>query len=822
MGLLSAISDGIDGYLSRSAPKPPGYFGAQTSFIAGPMWLDAFQSKRAPSGFELVEQYKSLIFACVQLNALGTARVPLRLMVDSTKGGKPKDVSGPRSIKRGYYDHLVRSGYLQRSSASSEDVEEITEHPLLWMLDHPDSEGYFSRTDLIALMSAYCDVVGVGYCKLDPPGNRVPPTYCWPLQAQYVIDVKLPSDPRIAYYRYFDQQYDPDEILRFRSPSLGLRDPYGRGYSATFAALQYATLEDKYVAIQDELLAGPMPKLLVSPKDATMPFGEAERKRYEQDLMRAHARGNAGKPLVTSGAAEVTPLTYPPTDLAGMELSRYDLERTCNVFGIPIAYFSTETNLANLQAAESQHARTAIEPRCKSIAGTLTRLAQRYDPRLFFAFDPAVEEDMERAAKVMQIKVQTGVMTINEARIDTPYEPLDGCDEPFISGTLKTPSMIEQAHEQDILNSESSRENEKTATDFQYSDPPDDQNVAERGITRTKDSSGHEHVGKGDPKGGQFTGSGGGGGVATKGQKPRPARKPGDTKESKREKAIPKRGEMAEAKREGKGKDARLVMSDGSVAPAHIKPSMVPPDWTNVRISTDPSSEVLVTARDNKGRSKMVLSPSYEARAATIKFNRVSEMIAKHDEIAKEIQKARENSETKEEAECAWLMQIQATRPGSDRDTKAKAKAYGATTLEARHVVESSDGVRLQFVGKEGVNHDHLIRDPQLAKMLIERKNSAGSPDRKLFNTTDEKVREFTSSLDGGKFSPKDFRTSAATRMAADLVGKEKTIVKDQKELNKRIKAVAEHVSRLLGNRPAQALESYIHPAVFSPWRQLA
>jgi len=284
-------------------------------------------------------------------------------------------------------------------------------------------------------------------------------------------------------------------------------------------------------------------------------------------------------------------------------------------------------------------------------------------------------------------------------------------------------------------------------------------------------------------------------------------------------KAHPVRGEMASARREGTGKDARIVMADGSQSPPHITPAMIAPSWKEVKVSTDPKAEVLVTARDEKGRPKMVTSQSYDARSAVVKFNRTSEMLEEHHTIASEIKKAQLDPATKEEADCARLMQVQATRPGSDQDTKATVKAYGATTLEARHVIESPEGVRLKFIGKEGISHDHLIRDKDLAKMLLERKEVAESPESRLFWTTDAKVRKFIARLDGGRFTPKDFRTSAATKLASEIVAQDPTKSGTMKEHTKRVKAVAESVSRLLGNKPAEALKSYIHPMVFASWK---
>src|SRR5262249_47108638 len=112
MGILSSISSVIDGMIGVGRAGPPSYFGSQSTYLAGPLYLDAFQGKRSPSAFELVEQYKSLIYACAQLNYLGVSRVPLRLYSDASQGKKPRDVSGPRSIRRSIYRHLMRAGYL--------------------------------------------------------------------------------------------------------------------------------------------------------------------------------------------------------------------------------------------------------------------------------------------------------------------------------------------------------------------------------------------------------------------------------------------------------------------------------------------------------------------------------------------------------------------------------------------------------------------------------------------------------------------------------------------------------------------------------------
>jgi DNA topoisomerase I len=280
-----------------------------------------------------------------------------------------------------------------------------------------------------------------------------------------------------------------------------------------------------------------------------------------------------------------------------------------------------------------------------------------------------------------------------------------------------------------------------------------------------------------------------------------------------------KRGAMAPARREGKGRDARLVLADGSPAPAHVAAGKIPPQWKDVTVSLDPDADVLATGRDAAGRAKVIYRDEFHMRNAAHKFARTRAGLEWAGELHKQNQANRADPKLREEADCTWLMQEQATRPGSDKDTAAKVKAFGATTLRAEHVVETGDGVRLQFVGKEGVYHDHLIRNPDLAQMLLARKATAGSRGGKLFATDYDRVAKYAKSLDTGRFTPKDFRTIRANQLAIAEIGKAADPPANEKEYKARVKAVAERVSGVLGNRPAQALESYIDPAVFSAWK---
>lgn len=466
---------------SKALPGPPGGFTLGSTYLGGPLFVDAFGSKRAPSPWELIEKYKSLIYAMVAKNANARCRVPLRLYADASRGTKPKSISDPVKVTKGIGRRLAGIEYTRVSPSAVDDVHEIRTHPILDCLDRPDPYGYFDRTKILSLISRYCDVVGSAYFM--PEGNgwrednggysaqgqigvsrKGPPIWLWVLYSQYVQPVRMAGSPLIAYFQYFADRIPYDQLLWFRT-NHSLRDPYGAGYSPTYAGGMYADLEDRFVAIQDQLLGiGPRPNLIATAKDPLQPPGELERKRFEQELRQKHSEGYAGGVLINTGAWDFTPATYSPADLAGLEISTYDLNRLCNLFGVPPSYFSTDTNLANLQAADTQHARDGVEPWCTTVASQLTNIVRTFDQRLFFAFDDCVPEDEERDARIIDMKLKSGLISINEANEETQWTPKWYGEEPWIPGTLVQPSMAKERHQQGLEQGQAAIKQTQTST----------------------------------------------------------------------------------------------------------------------------------------------------------------------------------------------------------------------------------------------------------------------------------------------------------------------------------------------------------------------
>jgi DNA topoisomerase-1 len=296
----------------------------------------------------------------------------------------------------------------------------------------------------------------------------------------------------------------------------------------------------------------------------------------------------------------------------------------------------------------------------------------------------------------------------------------------------------------------------------------------------------HPRGDKGTDKGGQFTSKGGGIGL----------------------------------KRFGEGKESKWVTHEGKDMPEHAKTLGIPPAWQNVRVAPGPEHDLQAIGHDKKGREQRIYSEAFTQRQAALKFSRNKELIEKQKDIFAQNEEnlKSEHQDIVEQAACMKLIQATGIRPGSDTDTKGEKQAYGATTLEGRHVVEQDGKVRLVFVGKKGVSLDILVDDESVAAMLVERKKKSGN-DGKLFNTDDAKLRNYSHTLDGGSFKPKDFRTLKGTITAMDEIKSDPNRSDSLKEFKKRVMAVAKKVADVLGNTPIIALQSYINPFVFESWK---
>jgi HK97 family phage portal protein len=405
----------------------------------GPTWGDQWRTKRSPVPSELVEQYKAVAYACVRLNATGVARVPLRLYCKTGPADRParRDTSpvAPRQEK-----YLRSLPHVRASVARDDDVDEVREHPFLDALQKPCPE--FDGQQFLEYLTACLDVVGSAYFQPIRPDPSYAASQWWPLQAQYVMPVKATGDPDrvLREYTFFGQTIPADQLERIRE--ISLRDPYLSGYAPMQACYEQSGLTNYYTAaVEDILRSGNRPSGMVSAKDGEYTMNADQVKRARADFTKHFARGNSGGLMFVEGAYQYTPLSWSPTDLGGLEITKTQRLVMANCFDVPISLLQAEdSNRAVAEAGNYQHQRNGIEPRCKRIAGCLTSMARAVDPRLFFGFDNAVEEDIERRSKVVDMQVKSGLRTINQINAEDGIDPVPYGDEPWLDSKLVQPS----------------------------------------------------------------------------------------------------------------------------------------------------------------------------------------------------------------------------------------------------------------------------------------------------------------------------------------------------------------------------------------------
>lgn len=239
----------------------------------------------------------------------------------------------------------------------------------------------------------------------------------------------------------------------------------------------------------------------------------------------------------------------------------------------------------------------------------------------------------------------------------------------------------------------------------------------------------------------------------------------------------------------------------------------VPPAWTDVWMTGDPHSPLQVTGRDKKGRRVYLYSAEHMGLATAAKFSRLKDFAKSYRGLMRKI---RRDMNTSEEALVLYLIARTGFRIGSEDETQAEVKAFGASTLLCAHVNIEGNKLSFDFTGKKGIRVNKAITDKDLAWAISFR--CKGRADRKIFHTSDDKIRHYLDSISNGKgFTVKDFRTYLGTLTAFRKINR-MAAPENGTQFKRYRNEVGKTVALELGNSRAIALKSYVAPEVFCNW----
>ncbi len=325
---------------------PDALTGSQWS---GTTFVDTYRRNRAPTPNELLAELKNTAWTCASINAAVCASFQPRLYV-ITRHNQPRPKCLTRALPPRLEDRLRGEPWLGHRTKGAQTIEEVTDHPLLTLLSQVNP--IHNSLDLWELTTLYQEVHGSAYWLLDLDPVLGTPRQVWILPSQNVTPRREPDSPNLVdYYQYRtgtrEDRFRPDQVIQFRYPDP--RDPYTGGLSPLRACFEQVALTSEFAAFKKARFENSaIPDAVVSPEDT---LGEEERDRLETQWNQRFRRGGTGKVVVAESALRVQLLQHSMGDLAALADVQATKEDIANAFHIPIAFLTTQTNLANLQAA---------------------------------------------------------------------------------------------------------------------------------------------------------------------------------------------------------------------------------------------------------------------------------------------------------------------------------------------------------------------------------------------------------------------------------------------------------------------------------------
>jgi HK97 family phage portal protein len=382
-------------------------------------------------------ELKGTAWGCISINAAVCANFPPKLYV-ATRPGQAPPKCLTKSLASAAERRLRAAPHLARRTKAADRLEEVADHPLLTLLRRVNP--LHNSFDLWELTQTYLEVHGRAFWYLAMNPALGVPDEIWVLPGQNVTPKRTPDSARpIDYYEYrtgaTEQRFRPEEVIFFRYPDP--REPYTGGLSPLRACYEQVALLSDYAAMKKAVYENQaIPSALLTPADV---IGEPERDRLEAQWNQRFRKGGAGRVVVTEASMKLQVLSHSLGDLAQLAEMGATKEDVMNAFHVPVSYFTKDTNLANLQAADHQHKSLAIAPRLTRRDEKLNeQLVPLYDPtgRLFLASDDPVPVNQELGFREREIDMKYGIVTVNEVRGERGLPPVPWGDVPWVPANL--------------------------------------------------------------------------------------------------------------------------------------------------------------------------------------------------------------------------------------------------------------------------------------------------------------------------------------------------------------------------------------------------
>lgn len=261
-----------------------------------------------------------------------------------------------------------------------------------------------------------------------------------------------------------------------------------------------------------------------------------------------------------------------------------------------------------------------------------------------------------------------------------------------------------------------------------------------------------------------------------------------------------------------------------------IRKLAIPPAYRDVRICRSPSGHLQATGRDARGRKQYRYHPEFRRSRERDKFSRLRDFGRRLPALRRRLRRDLRLPGVSRDFVLAVVVSVMRrtlARVGNEEYARHNG-SFGLTTLRDRHLAFVRDGrARLRFRGKSGKDHELLIDDAGLARLL---RRCQRLPGQALFQYVDDAgatqsidsgmVNDYLRDAMGESFTSKDIRTWGASVLALralSLTPSPRT--RNERDAARAMAPAVQAVAALLGNTPVVCRNSYIHPEIIAAWR---
>jgi len=351
---------------------------------------------------KMLQSYVSWVYACVSIRAKAVSAAKFRLYV-----------------KRGV-----------------DEFEEVGEHPAIDLLRRVNPLDTF--IDLKYITVAHLDLTGDAYWYMPKNGLGLP-AEIWILPPDRVRIV--PNEKTIVggYVLHAPNgqriQFDADEILHFKYPNPS--DPL-YGASPLMAVARSVDIDEFQHEFQRKFYKNyAIPPLALETEQV---LTQEQVENLKTMWNRAYGGENVGKgPAVLDAGLKAHMIGMPTKDLQWLESNRVTRDDILAVYGVPASKLGLveDVNRANAEANDYTFAVNVVEPILAMLDERLTQgLAAKYDEKLVFIHDSTVAKNIELETKLAQMRVSSGLRTINEERLADGWDAVEGGDVPLVPANL--------------------------------------------------------------------------------------------------------------------------------------------------------------------------------------------------------------------------------------------------------------------------------------------------------------------------------------------------------------------------------------------------